>query len=443
MLMMQIVGLLLAIGVLVLLAFKGWHMLPASVVAALVVVVTNQMNLWTALDSYADATKNYAGTYLLMFFLGAAFGKLMGESGAAKSVAMMLVKLLGKDKAILIIVLAAAVLSYGGVSLFVCVFAIYPIGMVLFREANISKRLFPACMLFGCATFTMVATPGTPAISNVIPSNYLGTTVYAAPVLGIITTVVMFVLGYIYLMWTNKRLQAAGEGFTPGPNDDITTLSLDGDEKIPSWTIALLPLLAVIVTIFVTRGIFTANQSINLALTIGVFANIILLWPFLKEKGVLKVVNEGASSSIQALVTTAVIVGFGGVVKSAAGFQAIVDFALSLQMSPFVTTGIAVNIVAGITASSSGGVTVFMDVLGEQLLAKVQEAGFTADAFHRIASIASSGLDSLPHSGATVTCIVYSGLKHKEAYPFVFVTNCVVTIIGLVIAVILAGLGVC
>ncbi|MPM63171.1 hypothetical protein SDC9_110051 [bioreactor metagenome] len=378
-----------------------------------------------------------------MFALGAIFGKLMGESGAAKAVAIRLVSLLGRDKAILIIVLAAAVLSYGGVSLFVCVFALYPIGMVLFKEANISKRLFPACMLFGCATFTMVATPGTPSVSNVIPTTYLGTTVYAAPVLGIITTVVMFALGYGYLLWANRRLQLAGEGFVPGANDDLDSLSIEGDDGMPNWLVSLIPLVVVIGVIFVTRNFLPSNNAINLALTAGVLANVALMWPHLKEKGVINVINQGAASSIQALVTTAVIVGFGGVVKSAAGFQSIVAFALSLNLSPFISTAVAVNIVAGITASSSGGLTVFMETLGQQLLAKVQAAGFSAQAFHRIASIASSGLDSLPHSGATVTCIVYSGLKHKEAYPFVFVTNCVVTIIALVIAVILAMMGLC
>ena len=443
MLAIQIIGLLLAIAVLVILAFKGWHMLPASLVASLVVIVTNQMNLWTGLESFANSTKNYCGTYLLMFALGAIFGKLMGDSGAAKSLAIRLVRLLGKDRAILIIVLAAAVLSYGGVSLFVCVFAIYPIGMVLFKEANISKRLFPACMLFGCATFTMVATPGTPSISNVIPTEYLGTTVYAAPVLGIIATAIMFVLGYCYLMWTSRKLQRAGEGFVPGPNDNLDALSIENDEKTPNWIISVIPLVVVIGVIFGTRNILTSNNSINLALTAGILTNIILLWPYLKEKGVLNIINDGASSSIGALVTTAVIVGFGGVVQSAAGFQTIVDFALNLDLSPFISTAVAVNIVAGITASSSGGLTVFMETLGQQLLAKVQEAGFSAQAFHRIASIASSGLDSLPHSGATVTCIVYSGLKHKEAYPFVFVTNCVITIIALAISVILAMMGVC
>ena len=264
--MIQIIGLLIAMSVLVYLAFKNWGMIPASLVASILIILTNRMNLWEAFSiNYATALKNFVGTYLLMFFLGATFGNIMGESGAAKSISLKLMKLLGKERAILIIVLSAAILSYGGISLFVCVFAIYPIGVILFKEANISKELFPACMLFGCATFTMVATPGTPAISNIIPTNYFGTNAYAAPVLGIIATILMFIMGYYYLIWTNKRLQAKGIGFTPGPNDDEKTLSMSDTANLPDWKISIFPLALVIVMIFVLKNL-TSMYAVVIAL---------------------------------------------------------------------------------------------------------------------------------------------------------------------------------
>lgn len=270
--MLQVIGLLLAMTLLVVLAFKNWGMIPASLVAALVIVFTNQMNLWEALSvNYATALKNFVGTYLLMFFLGATFGSIMGESGAAKSISLKLVDLLGTDKAILITVLSAAVLSYGGISLFVCVFAIYPIGVVLFKKANISKELFPACMLFGCATFTMVAVPGTPAISNIIPTNYYGTNAYAAPILGITASVIMFITGYFYLTWTNKRLQAKGIGFTPGPNDTEESLNMESDTRLPDWKISILPLLVVIVLIFVLKSL-VSMFAVVIALSAGIAA---------------------------------------------------------------------------------------------------------------------------------------------------------------------------
>lgn len=306
--MLQIIGLLLAMSLLVFLAFKNWGMIPASLVAALIIIITNNMNLWEAFSvNYATALKNFVGTYLLMFFLGAAFGNIMGESGAAKSISLKLVEVLGADKAILIVVLSAAFLSYGGISLFVCVFAIYPIGVVLFKKANISKELFPACMLFGCATFTMVAVPGTPAISNIIPTNYFGTNAYAAPILGIVATILMFIMGYSYLIWMNKRLQAKGIGFTPGENDDEKTLDLKNDLPLPNWKMSILPLLIVVGLIFGLKSL-VPMFAVVIALTVGVLIALLLFRKYIKTP--LQVMNQSATASIVSILNTAAIVVF-------------------------------------------------------------------------------------------------------------------------------------
>lgn len=438
--MLQVIGLLLAMTLLVILAFKNWGMIPASLAASIIIIITNRMDVWQAFSvSYATALENFVGTYLLMFFLGAAFGNIMGESGAAKSISLKLVDVLGADKAILIVVLSAALLSYGGISLFVCVFAIYPIGVVLFKKADISKELFPACMLFGCATFTMVAVPGTPAISNIIPTNYFGTNAYAAPVLGIVASILMFIMGYCYLLWTNRRLHARGIGFTPGANDDVEVLDMKDDTALPDWRLSFIPLIVVIALIFSLKSL-VPMFAVVIALTAGVLSALVLFWKYLKKP--LEVINQSAGSSIVSILNTAAIVGFGGVVQGSAGFEKIVDFALNLSMSPLVSASIAVNIVAGITASSSGGLTVFMDALGAKYLQMAQAAGISPQVLHRICSIASSGLDSLPHSGATVTCIISSGLTHKQAYKYVFVTNCVVPILALIAVVFLASAGI-
>lgn len=441
----HVIGLILGIATLIFLTFKEIHPIPTALAGSLVVIITNQMDLWPSFaQSFATSAQNYVGTYLMMFFFGALFGKIMGESGAAKSIALTLMNALGKKHAILIVVLASAILSYGGVSLFVCVFAIYPIAMVLWKESNISKRLFPACMLFGCASFTMVATPGTPAVSNIIPTNFLGTNTYAAPVLGLLVTGVMFVLGYVFLVQANKRMQAVGHGFVAGANDNLDELTVDSGEALPHWTTSVLPLLVVIVIIFTTRNALPSLFSVNLALVAGIVLALILYRPFLKGKDGTKLLSSTAESSVMALINTAVIVGFGGVVQASAGFGVVVDFALNLgSINPFIATGIAVNIVAGVTGSSSGGLTIFMDALGAQFLDLVTRAGYNPQALHRIASIASSGLDSLPHSGATVTCIRYSGVTVREGWPFVAVTNIIITLISLCVGIGLAMMGIC
>lgn len=436
---LYIPGLLLALFVLIFLSFKNWGMLPVSLVASIVVVVTNRMDLWPAFSKdYAVAMQGFVGANLILFFLGTVFGGFMGESGAAKSISMRLMQWLGKDRAILITVLAAAILSYGGVSLFVVVFSLYPISVVLFKEANISKFIFPACLFFGCATFTMVNLPGTPAIQNIIPSNYFGTNAYAAPVVGISSSIFLFIIGYAYLKWEARNLQKKGHYFEPGPNDNVDEMSLE-DPNMPDWRIAVIPMAAVIVTIFVLRNTFVSMFGVIIALFVGIVLELALLRKNIRNP--LKSLNISSTNAIGALLNTAAVVGFGGVVKGSAGFQSVVEYALSLDMNPLIAVGIAVNITAGVTGSSSGGLGIFCETLGQQYLAKFVEAGISPQVLHRISAIASSGLDSLPHSGATVTGIIAAGLNHKQAYRYVFGTNIVCTILGLIFAIIVASFG--
>jgi H+/gluconate symporter-like permease len=438
--MIGVIGLILGLAVLMYLSFKNWGMIPATIIASLVVIATNSMDIWKAFSvSYADAMKGFVGTYILLFFLGSFFGNLMGESGTAKSIARKITKTIGKDKAILVIIVAGAILSYGGVSLFVIVFALYPIAMVLFKEGNISKNLFPAVMFFGTATFTMTNLPGTPAITNLIPTTFFGTTAYAAPVIGIVSSIVIFVLGYYYFKWEHKRLLKRGIGFVPGPKDNMSDFTLDDNEDLPHWFTAMLPMLVVVVLIFVLRGKVTAIYSVIIALSVGVVLTYAIFWKRIANP--LKVANEGASNSITALLNTAVVVGFGGVVAASGGFQQVIAFALSLKMDPLVSGSVAVNIVAGITGSSSGGLTIFMNTLGAEYLKMATAAGISAQVLHRILVISSSALDSMPHTGAIVTTNEVTGLTNKETYRYTFWSNIVIPFIGLAVAIIMSYMG--
>jgi len=435
-----VIGLLLGLILLMYLSFKDWGMVPASILASLVVIFTNNMDIWKAFSvSYADSMKGFVGTYLLLFFMGSYFGSLMGEVGAAKSISRAVMKWLGRDKAMMIIIVAGAILSYGGVSLFVIVFALYPISLVLFKEANISKNLFPAVMFFGTATFTMTNLPGTPAITNLIPTTYFGTTAYAAPVIGIASSIVIFIVGYYYFKWENNRLQKLGIGFVPGPDDKPSDFTLYDNEDLPSWIQSILPMLVVVVLIFVFKGKLNAIYSVVIALTAGVLLTIALFWKRLKNP--IKSANEGAVNSITALLNTAVVVGFGGVVAASGGFKEIVEFALSLKMDPLISGSIAVNVVAGITGSSSGGLTIFMNTLGKEFLAMANAAGISPEVLHRVLVIAASALDSMPHTGAIVTANVVCGLTNRETYRYTFGSNIVIPFIGLAVAIILAYLG--
>lgn len=252
----SILGLVLGLAVLIMMGFKGWGMIPTSIVGALVVVITNRMDLWEALSThYGTFMKNYAGDYFLMFFLGTLFGALMGSSGAAKSIACKIVDLMGSKRALLIVVITSAVLSYGGVSFAVVVFTLYPIALVLFKEGNVSKRLFPAALFAGCASFTMVGLPGSPQIQNIMPTEVLGTTAYAAPLNGIVVSCIIFALSMVWLEWNDKRLKAAGIGFVPGRKDDLEAIDISDRTGMLPFGLAFIPILFVVLYIFVMQQV--------------------------------------------------------------------------------------------------------------------------------------------------------------------------------------------
>lgn len=437
---LSVIGLILGLAVLMFLSFRNWGMVPASIVASLIVIFTNQMEVWNAFSvSYADAMKGFVGTYIFLFFMGSLFGGLMGESGSAKSIARKVMNVVGKNRAMEIIIIAGAILSYGGVSLFVIVFTLYPIALVLFKEGNISKNLFPAVMFFGTASFTMTNLPGTPAITNLIPTTYFGTTAYAAPVIGIVSSIVIFFIGIWYFRWENNNLQKKGIGFVPGPMDNANEFTLDANEDLPSFLSSIIPMIVVVVLIFLLKGKVSAIYSVVIALTAGVALSLALYWKRLRNP--LEITNQAAVNSLTALLNTAVVVGFGGVVAASPGFLKIVEFALSLKMDPLISGSIAVNIVAGITGSSSGGLTIFMNTLGDEYLQMATAAGISAEVLHRVLVIAASALDSMPHTGAIVTTNMVTGLTNKETYRYTFGSNIVIPLIGLAVAIIMSYMG--
>lgn len=431
-----IIGLLVGLAVLIILTYKGMHVIPVSLIASLIVILSNNVDIWGVLSGdYAVSMKNFVGNYLIMFFLGSLLGELLSLSGAARSIAYKLADVFGAKRSILIVVLASAILSYGGVSVFVIVFSVYPLTLFLFSEADIPKKLIPATILLGAGTFTMTALPGSPSLPNIIPTTFLGTTPTAAPVIGVITAIIMFIAGYLYLMSRVKKYKEMGLHFVPGKNDRVEKLSDEEITKLPHWGIALLPILSIFVVIFALKGKVDSVFAVCIALFAGVTLGYILFWK--KIDGKLEITNKSASGSIGALLNTASIVGFGGTVRAVPAFQSFVNFALGLSFNPIISAVLAVNVIAGITGSSSGGITIFMEAMAQHYLAM----GINPQVFHRISTIASGVLDSLPHAGPNVTFLAVTNLTYKEAYPHMFFITCVVPFIGTVTAILLSLVG--
>lgn len=457
--MISLLPILLSLGLLMYLAYRGHSViLLAPLLAMLAVLLSGEAN--TMLGVYTQVFMKGLGGYIISFFplflLGAIFGKLMDDSGSALSISESLVTKLGKKQAVLSIVMACAILTYGGVSLFVVGFAVYPIAAALFRELNIPKRLIPGAIALGALTFTMTALPGTPAIQNAIPMPFFKTDSFAAPGLGAIGGLIMLVGGMIWLNYRTKTALNAGEGYGQHHHDKLAVV--DHSAK-PSLLVALLPIILVILINFIcTKWLLPSMDNsylaseefgaVPLTKVLGIWAIVIALvvscgamillnwkrWKDLKES-----LSEGALGSLLPIFNTASEVGYGSVIATLTGFIIVKEFLLGLSPeNPLISEAVFVNVMAGITGSASGGLSIALNTMGDNYLQLASQFGINPELMHRVASIASGGLDALPHNGAVITLLVICQLTHRESYKDIFVVAVAVPVLAL-IAVIALG----
>ena len=443
---MEYAGLLGSVALLIWLALRGIDIVFAALLCSLLVIVTNGLPIAQGLTEYFSfgplGAFTFAGKFFLLFAAGAMFGRVMGDSHAAASIAMALVRKLGAHRALWIITLACALLTYGGVVVFVVVFAIYPLGLKLFQQANIPKRLFCAALALGAGTFTLSALPGTPSIQNVISSVALGTNLFAGFWLGMAGGVMMFAGGMWYLERMRRQAAERGEGFVAGPRDRIVELN---EADYPHWLVASLPLALVLLTIILPRVITMslapdALAATNPAMQLLGFANsqpivwpsialvsgtllAVVLFPAVRRQA-LQVVGAGTQDAIMPLINTAAVIGFGGVVTQTGVFAQFTQLMLDSSLPPLLSMFTSVSLVSAITGSSSGGLQIFMQTMAPAYL----EMGIAPEVLHRLATMASGGFDSLPHCGAVVAMLTITQLSHKEAYRDVGVITVVIPV---------------
>lgn len=449
--MIGIFGIVLSLFLLMYLAYRGINVLVlAPLMALLAILIAGEGPL---LATYTQVFMKSLGGFLVTFFplfmLGAIFGKLMDDSGSARTIAHAVVTRLGSHQAILAIVIACGVLAYGGVSIFVVAFAAYPIAASLFREADIPKRLVPGALALGSFTFSMTALPGTPQIQNAIPMAFFGTDPFAAPGLGIIAGLIMMVGG---ILWLNRRAAAArarGEGYGNWPDEHGEQAA---SVKGPSFLIALTPIILVILfnylftrvfipmwdtaylaepkygetTIDAVRGIW----SIVSTLVIAIISLIVLNWK--RWVNLTDSVNKGTMGSLLPIFNTASEVGYGTVIASMAAFMIIRDAVVGISANPLISLAVAVNVLAGITGSASGGMSIALQTLGPTYLEIAQNVGISPELLHRISSLSSGGFDALPHNGAVITLLAICRLTHRDSYPDIFMVAVAVPVLALI-----------
>lgn len=446
-----IAGLVLGLLVLIVMIFKMIHPIFAALAATLVVAVFNSVEPWTALTNLFSGIGATFGTYLSLFFLATIYGKLMSDTYCANSIAAFFIRLFGNKSVVLIVSVTTALLVYGGVSAMVVAFTVFPIGVSLIRKANISNRLLPAMIQLGQATFALTALPGTPQLNNIIPCSYLGTTSTAAPGLGLIASVIMFGLGYLYLQHEVKLSTARGETFDESMLRDVNLACVDAD-KAPAPLFAFLPIIILIV-LYVTfenvsfgtykLGEFNEYAPVCTAMLIAILY-LIILGVVRKEKDhVIASIKDGSVSWISPLLNFAIVVGFGSVIKNTIGYAALLDIVTGFDMNPYISAALSVTALAGVTGSASGGIKIALS--SEQLIeswTRQISAPNQLAALHRIVSVASCGLDSLPHCGGILATLEICHETHARAYKYIFVITVICPLIATFAIAALASMGI-
>lgn len=477
---MGLLGILAGLALLIALAYRGWSILLLAPAAALVAAAAAREPLlahWTQVFMVGGA--HFLAQFFPLFLLGALFGKLMDDSGSVEAIARFMTEKLGTGRAILAVVLAGAIVTYGGVSLFVAFFVIAPMAEALFRAANIPRRLMPATIGLGTLTFTMSALPGTPALQNAIPMPFFGTTPFAAPGLGIIAAAIMLGFGLWWLGRAEGKARQAGEGFGPvsgaasaaeeeALRERATTASEFDPAEIPhgehaktlpvAW-IAFLPLVVVIAvnlamslvvlpaldTSFLAEERFGATSlsavggvwAVVVALAVAIA--VVIALNFRRLPSLRETMDAGANASVLPALSVASLVGFGAVVAALPAFAMVRDWVLSIGGGPLVSLAVATNILSALTGSASGGLTIALDALGATYLRLASEQGIDPALLHRVAVMSAGTLDSLPHNGAVVTLLAVCGTSHRDGYKDLFVVAIVGALIALAAVIILGS----
>ncbi|MGQ4276968.1 GntP family permease [Pseudidiomarina sp. E22-M8] len=430
--MLSMIGLVGGLVLLIVLTLRGMNLFISAPLCAVVVALTSGVPLFQGdvnfVSAYMDGFASFVAAWFFMFLLGSLFGKFMEDTGAADSVAHWIIGKLGKSQAVLAVVFACAILTYGGVSVFVVAFSVYPMALSLFKDADLPRRFIPAALAFGSVTFTMTSA-GSPEIQNWIPIQYLGTSPYAAWEVSMVVAVIMFIIGY---WWLTKMIKAAvskGERFQQRENDPQLV-----ERDLPSPFSGLVPLIVVLSLSFLFHEDLKQNALI-IALSGGVLAITVINFKYFQNMS--KAVGEASTGALIAIGNTSAVVGFGSIAKVTPAFAEAVTFMTNLPGNELVGAAVAVSVIAGLTGSASGGQAIALPEIGPHYL----DQGVNPDQLHRIVAISSGALDSLPHNGYVVTTIrAICNETHQAAYWPVAAVTVVVPFIGLSIAIALFNL---
>ncbi|GAE35120.1 GntP family permease [Halalkalibacter akibai] len=435
--MLSMIGLFVALGLLIFLTMKGVNIIIAALICSVLLALTGGLDLNTAMTGfYMDGFTGYFASWFLIFLLGAIFGKVMQDTKSAESIADWVSRTLGPQWAVFAVVSACAIMTYGGVSLFVVGFTVYPIAVSLFRLANYPHRFIPAALVFGSISFTMTS-PGSPEIQNLIPTEFFGTTPTAGGWVGVVMGVFIATVGGLWLRFLVRKAVANGETFElPKASPFYSAEKVDEiaatteEKKLPNVVFAILPLAIVILVLNILSFYMAPKTAALVALVLGILS----VWGF-NFKFVQEYWNSlavGAQNSLVAIANTCAVVGFGSVAAQVSAFDTFINALVNISGPPLLGLAIGVTIICGLTGSASGGLGIALPLLAPIYLAK----GIDPGSMHRVSALASGGLDSLPHNGYVVTTVrAICGETHKKAYLPILCVSVILPTIAVILAI--------
>ncbi|MFJ7951680.1 GntP family permease [Lysinibacillus sp. NPDC096418] len=438
--MLGFIGLIGGLVLLIFLTVKGVNILIAAPFSALFAGLLSGIVIFpqiaaegetSIITGYMGSFTSFVSSWWLMFLAGAVFGKVMEDSGAADSVSKWIVDKIGGRFALIAVMFACAILTYGGVSLFIVAFSVFPMALSLFKQADIPRRFIPASLALGSVTFTMTSA-GSPEIQNWIPIEHLGTTAYAGWEVSLIVALFMMIFGYLILNMIIKRAIGRGEKFVAQQQDNF---NFESDRELPNPILSLIPLLVVLILSYIFHDSL-GTSALIIALLGGILTAYLVSFKYMKNRE--KAIADGALGAVIAIANTAAVVGFGGVVKLTDSFNVAVEWVTNLPGSPLISGAFAVAIICGLTGSSSGGQAIALPLLAPHYL----DMGVDPEALHRVVAISSGSLDTLPHSGYVVTTISsIANESYKDAYPAFGAVTVILPLLGTILAIILFSIG--
>ena len=443
-----IIGIVLAFALLLFLTFRNVSTIISAMLSVVVVVIFNGLSLNSVLnETYVGGIVNIITVLFMMILLGTILGQVYTETGAAVSIADTFIKAFVNkaqgDRKIRIacgvIIVISCLFQFGGIDSFIVLFTTFPIVVTMWRRLNLPRRLIPGMLL--CST-GVGACAGAPTVHNVLPMTILGTTSTAAAIPGVIAFLIIEVGAWFMISTMTIHAVHKNEVFDEGNMSPVPDFDADPSRKLPSFIIALLPLVLVFVLFTVVK------LSITFALASGIILALILMGKNIRLNDqpdaniwvrMISTVNQGAAMSTKALIEISVIGGLAAVVSATKAFGDLANGLMGLPIHPYLIVLVSVFILVALTSSPPAGLSIIIPIFAATLISQTGVLGIPAmpEAVHRICSTACLTFETLPWNGMIVVALGLANIKHKEGYLPMFLASVFFPVVGAIVATML------